>query len=214
MPKVLIENDSNSATWYYGKKGQLFDFTHAQHGHYFVDGFDNDGPAGVHYPDGRLVYTESEYEELLSQRDKAIDDLVRHAQSIVDLQNEKLRLQQEVDDAMDVQKVELPREVAEAIEKCRSAWAKSANPYFHFLSPEYFGQDNVGMVLKKFAYERPLDYMNALVNGYTIEKTPAEKFHAKVESLLYEWLHSPAEEPEDLSLLAERIVEHAEELIT
>lgn len=152
--------------------------------------------------------------ELKQRLEKAIDDLARNGRKLVELKEERAILLQQIERTVDEQKVELPREVAESIEKCRSAWEKFDNPYFHFLSPEYFGHDNVGMVLRNFACERPLDYMKALVNGYMIEQTPAEKFHAKVESLLYEWLHSPAEEPEDLSLLAERIVEHAEELIT
>lgn len=218
MPKVLIENDSNSATWYYGKKGQLFDFTHSQHGHYFVEGFDNDGPAGVHNPDGRLVYTESEYEELLSQRDKAINDLARHAQSIVDLQNEKLRLQQEVDDAMDVQKVELPREVAEAIEDFR----RDGRDVDYIIRSLTRSAGPIGIpsrrlqTLQDFADEnRGYDLVMALINGYTIEQTPAEKLTAKVEKLLKEWFDPDGSlSAEHIHQATQQIVEHAEELIT
>jgi len=177
------------------------------------------------------VYTSVEYKQLQelneaaleqnkilkSQLDKAIGDLAHHAQSIVDLQKEKLRLQQEVDDATRGQKVALPAEVAEAIEECRVQWTgfSKTSVFGWFLSIDKFDSSKAGLTIKEFAKTRPLDYMTALVNGYTIEQTPSEKLTAKVEGLLKEWFDPEGALPTDhIHKATELIVGHAEELIT
>ncbi|MGN7359974.1 hypothetical protein ACTHPF_26715 [Paenibacillus sp. SAF-054] len=205
MPKVLITNDSNSATWYHGRMGQLFDLAYAKHGHYFVVGFDNDGTAGVHFPDGRIVYTESEFEEVLIQRNKAIDDLAKHAQTIVDLQNEKLRLQQEVDRARDVQKVELPRDVADALQSYRDE-GHDVDYIIRMLSTFSHGTPLPRLqVLKAFASNnRGFDLINALVNGYTVEPTPRDK----VKRLIEKWYTDPGDVTDaELYELSDGIIE-------
>lgn len=66
--KVLITNGSNKATWYYGRQGELHPVLYIKDAHYFVSDWDNDGPAGVHIPDGELLYTEVEYNEINQER--------------------------------------------------------------------------------------------------------------------------------------------------
>lgn len=66
--KVLITNGSNKATWYYGRQGELHPVLYTKDAHYFVSDWDNDGPAGVHIPDGELLYTEVEYNKINQER--------------------------------------------------------------------------------------------------------------------------------------------------
>lgn len=77
--KVLITDGSNSITWYHGMEGKVFPVAYISNAHYFLpDQLDPDGdsygPTGVHFPDGELLYTESEYnhinQELLQRREE------------------------------------------------------------------------------------------------------------------------------------------------
>lgn len=88
MPKVLITNGSVIGTWYAGKTGKIYDISHVSTEVYMMK--ENDLPAPFHKAvrkeDGELLYTEAEYNKILQQREKAINDLAKHAQTIVDMQ--------------------------------------------------------------------------------------------------------------------------------
>ncbi|MGD7007587.1 DUF1642 domain-containing protein [Metabacillus sp. 84] len=78
------------------------------------------------------------------------------------------------------EKVVLPKEVAEAIEK---VWSMSDNAtlskhlYLNNWTQLYKDKRPVEDVVKleEYAEEKPIEYMTALVNGYTVEQTPEER---------------------------------------
>ncbi|GIO57968.1 DUF1642 domain-containing protein [Paenibacillus cineris] len=203
MPKVLITNGTIDGTWYEGKEGTVWDVKTTDASVYMLK---NGHGRGVAMEDGELLYSQAEYRELgdineiiQRQRDKAIDDLAKHAQTIVDLQDEKLRLQQEVDRARDKQKVELPREVAEAIEQLKNADLSSFG-IMHFIDHISEVKNHQWhqplRVLRKFTFLDTNQYtggcellMNALVNGYTVEPTARDK----VKQLIEKWYTDPGD---------------------
>jgi len=153
------------------------------------------------------TYTEAEYNEILQQRDKAIDDLAKYAQELVDLQQERAELLQTIEKAAEEQRlVELPRDVAAALD--------STGGPGHVLAiisanQAYFTERQ--RILREFATNRPDDFLSALVNGYTAEQTPRERFRAKVSAFLRDWSGSTLDE-KLIEELTEQIVEHAKEL--
>ncbi|MNW41739.1 hypothetical protein D3C74_188880 [compost metagenome] len=207
MPLVLITNGNRQGTWYKGHKNkacQISDYTDK----YFRTTSCGDGT--VLREDGALLFTEAEYNEILQQRDKMIDDLKRHAQTIVDMQNE-LNASREM--------VELPRDVAEAIEFLRQR--KFSDFGIIALSDQIPMLDRVysAKIIEhlKNIHSYPLMHkiVRALVNGYTIEQTPEERLQAKVEGMISSWYKSPysdAGPDEDIHQLAAQIVEQAKQL--
>lgn len=170
------------------------------------------------------VYSAEEYKQLQELNEAALEQNKILKRQIDELQNEKRRLQQEVDDAMNVHKVELPREVAEAIEDLRNA-DLSGFGIMHFIDhiSEVKNHRWHGplRVLRKFTFLDTNQYtagcellMNALVNGYTIEQTPSEKLHTKVEELIFNWIGCLDVDEEEVHRLADRIVERAEEILS
>lgn len=80
------------------------------------------------------------------------------------------------------EKVTLPREVAEAIEKARSkSWAEAdLMDITNFIDESYQPSDGpyrpIGEYISDVYLEENLPkYMSALVNGYNVEKSPEEK---------------------------------------
>ncbi|MEK5477541.1 hypothetical protein NYE70_11410 [Paenibacillus sp. FSL R5-0407] len=214
MPKVLITNGSVIGTWYAGKTGKIYDISHVSTEVYMMK--ENDLPAPFHKAvrkeDGELLYTEAEYNKILQQREKAINDLAKHAQTIVDMQKEKLRLQDEVDMPRD--KVELPRDVFNAIESFRdNGWS----PEDIFLVSDRPDDGEWAATLYKWrtsSASAGRKLLNALVNGYTVEQSPEEQLQEKIEALIQEWYCSPSVEDlaKGVKPLASRIVEHAKQL--
>ncbi|MBB3132163.1 hypothetical protein FHS19_006890 [Paenibacillus rhizosphaerae] len=121
------------------------------------------------------------------QRDEAIDDLARHAQTIVDLQNEKLRLQQEVDRARSDQKVELPRNVAEALDR-RFKIEGADWPEVIYDSFTHQADPTKG-IITNFAADNFPDFICALVNGYTFKLEPRDK----VKQFIEKWYAVPGD---------------------
>lgn len=244
MPMVLITNDTNHWTWYRGKKGELFPVSYIKDSHYFVADDDGDG-MGVHSSDGELLYTEAEYNairgqldqasehkrfaesvanqkinecnKLRRQHDKAIDDLARHAKELAGLRQERQMLLEAIEKAAGEQPLmELPRDVVDALQS--------------FFDDGYDVDHIVKCLLRissghsfprlesirEYAAAHGYEFICALANGYTAEKTPEERLRAKVEELLYKWLDSPVDDAgaEEISQLAGQIVEHAKEITT
>lgn len=213
MPKVLITNGVEEGTWYQGMEGTAWDVAKIEPSVYMLKSQKYGDSRGVSKEDGELLYTQAEYRELSEindyiqrQRDKAIDDLAKHAQTIVDLQNEKQMLLQQIERAVDEQKVELPWEVAEAIEFCLDQWKgfSEISVFGWFLDISKFDSSKVGMAIKEFARIRPLDYMRALVNGYTVELSPRDK----VKQLIEKWYTDPGDVTDaELYELSDGIIE-------
>ncbi|PAD73944.1 hypothetical protein [Paenibacillus campinasensis] len=220
MPMVLIKNGDNG-TWYKDRKGKAYPISDYTDGYFYTTVC---GHGTVRREDGELLYTKAEYDELLSvcnelrrRFNKSIDDLARHARELVELKEERTTLLQKIERAVDedAKKVELPREVAEAIEDFR----KDGHDVDYIMrnlvkaSPD---RTRRLQILQDFSLSRGSELIMALINGYTVEQTPGKRLHAKVEELIYSWLDSPVDEAgaEEIHRLADRIVEQAQELIT
>ncbi|MBU5672685.1 hypothetical protein [Paenibacillus brevis] len=202
MAKVLILR-GRAGTWYEHSVASLHEFSHFEDCVYIVKV--GTGIVGweVREEDGLLIYTEAEYNEVVQQRDKMIDDLERHAQTIVDLQNEKLKIRE---------KVLIPSDVAAGIEDCFKKWAGVPGSERHFLDVDQFSDiSHVGSMLKRFAYSRPMDYMSAIVNGYTVEQSPEERLNNEIEGIILDWHEAPSGE---VSVLTKRIVDHLKSIQT
>lgn len=150
------------------------------------------------------TYTESEYNEVLRQRDKAIDDLAKYAQNIVDLQNELNQMRK---------KIEVPRRVANAIETLSKMGWTAADMYESTMDPDRGEFPNQ---LVEFASVRGRQVLlEVLVNGYTIEKTAEDRLKEKVAALIDEWYNSSETDAgyeAEIRQLADQIVEHAKQL--
>lgn len=150
------------------------------------------------------TYTEAEYNEILQQRDKAIDDLAKYAQNIVDLQNELNQMRR---------KIEVPRRVANAIETLSKMGWTAADMYESTMDPDRGEFPNQ---LVEFASVRGRQVLlEVLVNGYTIEKTAEDRLKEKVAALIDEWYNSSETDAgyeAEIQQLADRIVEHAKQL--
>ncbi|TYA10959.1 hypothetical protein FRY98_24650 [Paenibacillus faecis] len=212
MPKVLITNGSVVGTWYEGKAGMIYDVSFVSNTNYMLK--ENDLPSpfhrGVRKEDGELLYTEAEYNEILRQRDKAIDDLAKHAKEMADLIQGRQILLETIEKAAGEQElVELPREVAEALKDFKEDGRDIDEIIHRMLDVHTFGSDRL-TVIRSYASENGWNFISALVNGYTIEQTPAERFQADVQTLLKDWLGSNLDE-KLIDQLTSQIVEHAQQ---
>lgn len=136
-------------------EGKLLPVTHIKDHHYFVpDGSAPDGckygPIGVHFPDGELLYTREEYDEikqeLLQKREevaelmaykKLLDETtlaqameslesanraIRRLQNMYDkVKEEKMVLVQQIEQEVDRQ-VQLPQKVTQALKSAQTAF--------------------------------------------------------------------------------------------
>lgn len=121
-----------------------------------------------------------EQNKLLDKRlNQALADIAEHGRTIVELQQEL------VNEREGKKKVEIPREVAEAIEQLRES-DLSDHGIMHFIDRSNDVVDSKRResfkVLRRFTfldsahYTNGCDFLiNALVNGYTIEQSPEEK---------------------------------------
>lgn len=213
MPKVLIIR-GRAGTWYENRVSSLHEFSHFADCVYIVKVGRGVFGWEVREEDGILLYTEAEYNEVAQQRDKMIDDLAKHAQTIVDLQSEKLRL--EDGQGYEVAPIKLPAEVADALE---------------YLGLTHSHRDIMAMILqgslsKPFkGYDRRRDeairtlqvrefddILIALADGYEVEQSPQEWFRAEVKEAICDWLPDGDYDMPDITSLVERIVSSAEEL--
>jgi hypothetical protein len=128
-------------------------------------------------------------EILKQQRDKVIEDLAKHAQTIVDLQNEKLMLLQQIERTIDEQKVDLPREVAEAIESIK-ADGNDIDYIIESLLAVYPSRGTNRLeIIRSFALKNGYNFISALVNGYTVELEQRDK----VKQFIEKWYAVPGD---------------------
>lgn len=77
-----------------------------------------------------------------------------------------------------MEKVKLPREVAEAIERYWSRWSPEAH-LKHIKLTDWSGiserDGDAHRTLVSYAKEHPVEYIQALVNGYEVESAPEDK---------------------------------------
>lgn len=170
---------------------------------------------------GKLAYrsihvdhlNEVDEEELIAELNTArktegdlLDSLAGAGRTIAGLEERNLQLGWEIE-ARD-KKVELPMEVAEAIDKLRNADFSNFG-IIHFIDrpKEIKHQEYIGpfSVLRRFTFLDTEKYlggcellMRALVNGYTIapdpEKDPSSALLKEVTSLVWTWWHGSPEE--------------------
>lgn len=169
------------------------------------------------------TYTEAEYNEILQQRDKAIDDLAKYAQELAELKSERQMLLETIEKAAGERKlVELPLKVVDAIEYLKQFGTK--NMLAMILRGQVTGwvlgnnpkRELAITILRSHEFG---DILNALVNGYTVEKTAEkttkEQLKEKVVALIDEWYNSSVTDAgyeAEIQQLADRIVEHAKQL--
>lgn len=165
------------------------------------------------------TYTESEYNEILKQRDKAIDDLAKYAQELAELKSDRQMLLETIEKAAGERKlVELPLKVVDAIEYLKQFGTK--NMLAMILRGQVTGwvlgnnpkRELAITILRSHEFG---DILNALVNGYTIEKTAEDRLKEKVVALIDEWYNSSETDAgyeAEIRQLADRIVEHAKQL--
>lgn len=171
--KVLVVNDANPCTWYHGMAGKVFDVSYILNAHIFVEGVDNDGPAGVHVPDGVLLYTEEEIKDLMKRVDQAEADKKLAVADAYRLQDENIMLLQQIERTIDEQQVALPHEVAKALDRlaCRSFEEKQWG-FFNIVHLKHEFLDPNARILKDyFRTNGYLDFARALIFGYTIEES-------------------------------------------
>ena len=122
------------------------------------------------------VYSAEEYKQLQELNEAALE------------QNKILKRQ--LDEAMEKQKVELPRKVVEAIEGFRELGWEPHDIFQISYDPtdgQWSSELNKYITIKSNGARK---LMEALVNGYMVEQTPAEKLHTKVEELIFNWIGS------------------------
>jgi hypothetical protein len=73
------------------------------------------------------------------------------------------------------EKVVIPREVAEAIESERRLGAKNDGLLRLIAQDDPIHYERNSRLLMEFAGKNPETYARAIINGYTVEKTPEEK---------------------------------------
>jgi hypothetical protein len=160
------------------------------------------------------TYSEHQYNalkqnfyETCKQRDKVIKDLATHAQTIVDLQKDKLLLLQQIESEVDRSAgVVLPKDVADALEYLSSLLPKKDILRSVINIPEPINQyDKIyvaSSLLRDYEFD---DILLALVNGYEVEPTKLtteQKMQARLES---EIVSSKIDSPIPVDQLAHKL---------
>lgn len=147
--------------------------------------------------------------ELLPEFVQVKRELLQRREEVAALREEKRLLQEEIEKLTAEKRVSLPREVAEAIEECKNAWNPFGDDiYLHFLNIDGFDERTTsGRILASYARSKPFEYMSALVNGYTVEQSPAERLKQGIQQIYEQWTHAPStgDDQADGADLAERI---------
>jgi hypothetical protein len=121
---------------------------------------------------------------------EAKQENLMHRENVRSLTAERDALQKRLDE----QKPAIPREVAEAIE---SVWGRYENNSFpkHVVLTNWRYLDDLAPakkgILIAFYKDNPLAYVNALVNGYTIEQAPEDHLKSGVKAIYLDWLDKP-----------------------
>ncbi|MEC0239459.1 hypothetical protein P4H66_06265 [Paenibacillus dokdonensis] len=126
---------------------------------------------------------------LNSKLDQAMSDISKHGQTIASLEQEREALLWQIERTVD-DKVELPQDVAEALQSYRDE-GHDVDYIIRALSSFSHGTPLPRLqVIKAFAANnRGFDLINALVNGYTVEPTPRDK----VKQLIEKWYTDPGD---------------------
>lgn len=112
----------------------------------------------------------------LQSLDEALSEIGKHARTILMLQREKTRLEEEVDAARESRKVTVPREVAEAIERLKRTHLSNygiiaLSDQIPMLFRDYDEAVIADLkIIKSFPFSDIL--LGALLNGYVVEQTP------------------------------------------
>lgn len=158
----------------------------------------------------------NECNKLRRQHNKAIDDLSRHAKELAALRQERQMLLETIEKAAGEQQlVELPREVAKAIEFLRDGGISdfgivALSDQTPMLGRDY-SAETIEHLRKIRSYPLGDKILKALVNGYTIEKTPEERLFNEIEEIILDWHEAPRGE---VSVLTQRIVDHLKSIQT
>ncbi|WP_110933779.1 DUF1642 domain-containing protein [Paenibacillus bouchesdurhonensis] len=163
-------------------------------------------PSIEEIPENELTNLWRNSQIISQQRDKAINDLAKHAQTLVDMQDELNQARK---------KVSVPQDVAEAIEWFRAQSLTNEEIYELSLDPS---DGKYADALHVWSDIGPGDgnmLMEALVNGYTVKQSPEERLQQEIEDLIQEWWFSPMTTDKDVAMaakeLAGKIVEHAKQ---
>lgn len=168
------------------------------------------------------TYSQKQYDEILAQRDEALaqrdaalSDLVKHGQTIVELQDEKLLLLNTVERAVTHNEIQtLPREVVQALEALKRDgydWDKVISWMF---IPAY--QPVVNLIseistLRKYADKNGWKLINGMVNGYVVE--PQLEDPAGIAETVLQWWGDRCIDAnsDDLDNLVDRLQGHIAE---
>lgn len=167
------------------------------------------------------VYTAEEYKRLAELKDAAIEqnkllnnkleqamaDISKHGQTIASLEQERAALLWQIERTVDEQKVELPRKVAEAIESCRTAGMSNMSIIKSLdVIPQLFRDydstvQSALIVILDFSRKLTAQdcLLDALVNGYTIEKTRDDRLREKMEEAYETWSETPSHGPDEFA---------------
>lgn len=122
------------------------------------------------------------------QSEKNIDRLT---DNVAQLKRENQRLMNEVDEAREVKKVPLPKEVAEALD----SYFREGNDVDFIvrtlsLNSGESARDRL-KTIKRFAASNGFEFTAALANGYTVEQTKEERLREGLKTIYQEWDGAP-----------------------
>ncbi|WEK53289.1 MAG: hypothetical protein P0Y55_11895 [Candidatus Cohnella colombiensis] len=132
-------------------------------------------------------------DELLKQIDELRKALKESNQEHQRLMERNAKLLDERDEAQEAKKVTLPREVAEAIEYFRERPGAYGNIdfFYHLRFENDTDLNEQALAIIDYKNTNGNDFIRALVNGYTIEQTPWDRFQHGIDKLLEEYSRIP-----------------------
>ncbi|RAV18862.1 hypothetical protein [Paenibacillus contaminans] len=158
----------------------------------------------------------AEHCEIVPEWQGLDQELIKLREEVASLTEERSLLLQQIERTIDEQKlVELPREVAEIIDgfhrDCEIGRISKHQAYLLLLSVNEENDHPIWKSIRKFATERPFDYMSAIVNGYTVEQPAEVKLINGLLTVIEKWFSIPSHEinpGEDERELAEMIAKY------
>ncbi|WP_337034723.1 hypothetical protein [Paenibacillus illinoisensis] len=137
------------------------------------------------------TYTQKQYDEILAQRDEAlemkdavIESLGKHGKTITALQGEKESLLRTIERAIaDNQIVPLPRDVVDALEFFRRNGDDWDTVIRFMVAPMLNNEVNV---LRKYAAENGWLLISGMVNGYVVSEE-GEGLRTEISKVVLEW---------------------------
>ncbi|GIO40173.1 hypothetical protein J41TS12_50340 [Paenibacillus antibioticophila] len=215
MPKVLIIR-GRAGTWYEHSVANLHEFSHFADCVYIVKVGTSSVGLEVREEDGVLLYTESEYNEVVRQRDKMIDDLAKHAEELAQLKKDNAAMQSVFDRSKgELGLIQLPANVSDALQYLgythspRDILAlilqgSPAKPYKSYDRR----RDEAIRALQVHEFD---DILIALADGYEVEQSPEERLNNEIEEIILDWHEASSGE---VPVLTKRIVDHLKSIQT